>query len=153
MEFHRLPILPPRKCGHRLGVFFWEICSWLSCDMKVGQTTQLRPAICSPSKPQPSHDVHGVEILLMRSCPPTWTEDLSGSSWLCSGPQTCHLPQRAGPASSHAVQLCSDSWPFLLSTWLPSFGENLPRVQYPVDFSCQARYFLLILLICYINVQ
>ena len=153
MEFDRLHTLPPRKCRPRIGVFFWEMCWWFSCDMKVGHTTQLRPATCSPSKLQSSNSVHGVEILLTRPCPPSWTEDLSGPCWLCSEVQTCHFPQWAGPASSplssSLFRLIALRFKYLTS-WL---GLNLPRVQYPIDSSCQARYLLLILLTCcYINV-
>lgn len=61
--------------------------------------------------------------------------DLSDPCRLCS------LSGLGKPAVS-SFQLCSNSWPFILMC-LPGLGQHLSIVQYPTDFSYQARYLFL----------
>lgn len=143
MESHRLPALPPRKCGHRVGVFSWEICSGL-----LGVTEGGPDHSAEASRPQSRHSVGRHKsywwgfVHLLGQC--IWSQGTMFWATSLRGP---------GQPAASSVQLCSESWPVLLSIWLPGFGQNLPKVQYPVDSSCQIRYSLLILFICLINVR
>ena len=64
----------------------------------------------------------------------------SGPLW----PLLTARPRWPGLPAASLFQLSSNSWPFILSVFLPGLGQNLPVVQYPTDFSYEGRYLFLI---------